>query len=470
MRTRDTFDVMCSTLAVVADALAVFAGFMLAVWIRFDSGWIPMNQEALPPMAMYWKGAGVAALLFIFIFRALELYQRPQYGHFIDKIPRLVRACGLGILLAMALTFPIRTEPPFSRYAVAIAFFTVTLLVIIERNILHQLERHWAKHQAQKKNVVILGTNEIAARLQDTLHSEPRRRARIIAYFRTDDATPHKEIPADLIKGGVSDLSALLDHEPVDEVILANPSRLDHETLSEIVVECERHLASFQMVPDMFSLLTSRVGVQTLDGIPLLGISKWPLDFFWNRMIKRISDIGGAIIGLIISAPVIMISAIAIKITSPGPIFYIQERCGEKGVRFKIYKLRTMRAGAHGENGSKWTVENDPRRTKIGAFLREWNLDELPQFWNVLKGDMSIVGPRPEQPEFVEQFREDIERYMWRHVSKPGLTGWAQVNGLRGNTSIRDRIKYDLYYLENWSLSLDFKILARTLLANKNAY
>lgn len=457
-------------MAVAADAVAIFAGFMLAVWLRFHSGWIPMFHEKLPPLVMYFQGAGIATLLFLLIFRALELYVRPQYGHFIDKIPRLVRACGIGILLTMALTFPLRTEQPFSRVVVLLAFFTIAVLVIIERNILHQLERHWAKYQADKKSVVILGVNHLAARLQETLHGEPRRRASIVAYLRTDDSTPDPQIPADLIKGGVDVLPSLLGGGNIDEVLLANPSRLDHQKLSDIVVDCERHLAEFHMVPDMFSLLTSRVGVQTLDGIPLLGISKWPLDFFWNRSLKRLEDIAGAVVGLVIFSLPVALAAIAIKLTSRGPVFYAQERCGEKGRVFKIYKLRTMRADAHGENGQTWTVENDPRRTTVGIFLRRWNIDELPQFWNVLRGDMSIVGPRPEQPQFVEQFRDDIQRYMWRHASTPGMTGWAQVNGLRGNTSIEERIKYDLYYLENWSLSLDFKIIVRTLFANKNAY
>lgn len=470
MQSRDRFDVMCSSLAVAADAAAVFGGFLLAVWVRFYSGWVPLRHEDLPPLGMYVQGSGLATLLFLLIFRALELYQRPQYGHFVDKIPRLVRACGLGILLAMALTFPLRTEQPFSRVAVGIAFFTVTVLVLVERNVLHQLERHWAKYQAEKKNIVILGTNELAARLKETLQGEPRRRARIVAYLRTDGDAPAPGVQLELIQGGVDDLTALLGREAVDEVILANPSRLDHQRLNEIVVECERHLAEFHMVPDMFSLLTSRVGVQTLDGIPLLGVSRWPLDYFWNRMVKRLEDIGGAIAGLILSAPVVAIAAVVIKLGSPGPVFYAQERCGEKGRRFRIYKLRTMRQDAHGHAGSTWTVENDPRRTPAGIFLRKWNIDELPQFWNVLRGEMSIVGPRPEQPEFVEQFRDDIQRYMWRHVSKPGMTGWAQVNGLRGNTSIHERIKYDLFYLENWSLAFDFKIIVRTLLSTKNAY
>ena len=235
-------------------------------------------------------------------------------------------------------------------------------------------------------------------------------------------------------------------------------------------MECERRLADFHMVPDMFSLLTSRVDVQTLDGIPLLGVSRWPLDFFWNRAVKRLADLAGSLVGLLLFAPVMALAALAIRLTSPGPVFYMQERCGEKGQVFRIWKLRTMKVDAESESGPVWTVENDPRRTRVGGFLRRWNIDELPQFWNVLAGDMSLVGPRPERPHFVEQFKEDIQRYMQRHAHKPGMTGWAQVNGLRGNTSIHDRIKYDLFYLENWSLALDFKIILRTLVSTRNAY
>jgi exopolysaccharide biosynthesis polyprenyl glycosylphosphotransferase len=210
--------------------------------------------------------------------------------------------------------------------------------------------------------------------------------------------------------------------------------------------------------------------VQSLEDIPLLGISRWPLDRFWNRMLKRMEDVAGAVVGLVITAPIMAVAAVLIRMDSPGPVFYRQERCGEGGRLFGLYKLRTMQQDAESSSGPVFTVENDPRRTRVGAILRHWNIDELPQFWNVLNGDMSLVGPRPERPHFVEQFREEISRYMWRHVSKPGLTGWAQVNGLRGNTSIQERIKYDLYYLENWSLTFDFKILAKTLFARQNAY
>jgi exopolysaccharide biosynthesis polyprenyl glycosylphosphotransferase len=227
---------------------------------------------------------------------------------------------------------------------------------------------------------------------------------------------------------------------------------------------------TFNMVPDMYRIMTGGMNMQVVDDIPLLGVSRWPLDYFWNRVLKRFEDVVGSALGLVFTAPVMLAAALLVKRSSPGPILYRQERCGEHGRTFTLYKLRTMRADAEAATGPVWTTENDPRRTPVGAVLRRWNLDELPQLWNVLRGDMSLVGPRPERPHFVEKFREDINRYMWRHVSKPGMTGWAQVNGLRGNTSIEERIKYDLYYLENWSLSFDFKILLRTLAANRNAY
>lgn len=469
MRTRDSFDAKTSLVAVLADAVAIFFGFLLAVWIRFDSGWIEVTRGH-PPRGMYVYAAGVVTILFLFIFRSLGLYERPQYGHFIDKIPRLVRACGLGVLLAMALAFVIQIDPPFSRIATAIAMATVTLLVVIERNILFACERHWAKYQAAKRRVILIGAGPLAAQLRNKLEGEPRRRCRVIACLPLPGEKPDPDLPRDLLRSSLDELPRLLEQDPVDVVVLAQPSALPQEKLVEIMLHCERNLADFLMVPDLFRLLTSQVNVQNVDEIPLLGIGKWPLDYFWNRLLKRAEDITGSLVGLAISAPIIAIAAVAIKRGSPGPVFFKQERCGEKGRVFQLYKLRTMRVDAEAETGPVWTSPNDPRRTGIGTFLRRHNLDELPQFWNVLKGEMSLVGPRPERPHFVEQFKDDISRYMWRHVHKPGLTGWAQINGFRGQTDLQKRIELDLWYLENWSLALDFKILTRTLFAKKNAY
>jgi len=264
-------------------------------------------------------------------------------------------------------------------------------------------------------------------------------------------------------------LSQFIAENKVDQIILADP-HLDRDRIVEIILLCEKNLITFNMVPDLFRVLTSSMDVQSLDDIPLLGIGRWPLDVFWNRLAKRLEDLVGSSVGLFLTAPLIAVVALIIKRTSPGPVFYGQARCGESGRCFTLYKLRTMRVDAERETGPVFTVEDDPRTTNIGAFLRRWNLDELPQLWNVVKGEMSLVGPRPERPHFVEKFKEDIGHYMWRHVSKPGMTGWAQIGGLRGNTSIEERIKYDLYYLENWSLAFDFKILMKSLFARKNAY
>ena len=459
----------CSVGAVLADALAVFIGFLLAVLIRFDSGWIPLFHEQPPPRDLYLYGAGVGTILFLFIFRSLGLYVRPQTGSFSFKIPRLVRATGWGILLATALAFAIRTEPPLSRIVTGLSFFTILFLVVLERWLLFQTEWHWAKHKAEVKRVVVIGTNKLAAHIKDALKGTPTLRSHVIAFLRTDGVAPDPALPSELIRGTQDDLAGMIERDEVDEVICADFS-LSNDRMSELLLLSERNLVSFHTVPDMFGMLTQKVHIEMLGDVPLLGLDKWPLDYVFNRILKRAEDIIGGAVGLLLATPVIAMVAVLIKRESPGPVFYRQERCGEGGKSFTILKLRTMQVGAEEDTGPVWAQPDDPRRTRIGAWLRRHNLDELPQFWNVIKGEMSLVGPRPERPHFVEQFKDDISRYMWRHASKPGITGWAQVNGLRGNTSIRDRIQYDLYYLENWSFALDFKIIVKTFFAQTNAY
>jgi exopolysaccharide biosynthesis polyprenyl glycosylphosphotransferase len=471
MRVKDTTDVLTSCVAVLADAAAVFAGFMLATWLRFDSGLVPLFHDFPPPnlYTIYASGALVATLVMLFIFQALGLYIRPQTGMFGDRIPRLSRATLLGMLLTVALAFAIRTDPPFSRVTALLALATVFLAVLTERYALFHWEIRLARRQEAHNRVAILGTDWVAGRLRQALQHEPRLHSRVVGFFASGPDTPHESVRPDDIRGGLDALECLLDARGVDQVIVTDTS-LGSAAMIRLILRCEQALVSVSVVPDLFRVLTADVDMHTIADIPILGVGRWPLDHFWNRALKRLEDVMGAIFGLALLAIPFAVIAWLIRRDSPGPAFYSQERCGEGGRPFRLFKFRTMRQDAEADGTPGWTVADDPRRTRIGRFLRRWNLDELPQLWNVLKGDMSLVGPRPERPHFVQQFKEDIQGYMWRHVSKPGLTGWAQVNGLRGNTDIRERSRYDLYYLENWSLAFDFKILVKTLFAHTNAY
>ncbi len=463
-------DVLAAVTAVVMDALAVFAGFMLATWVRFDSHWIPLRHDRPDPLyALYALGALFATLVFLLVFRSQDLYERPQIGSFVNKIPRLVRSTVVGVFFTTVLAFFVQNEYEFSRLTIVLSWATITFFVLLERYILFRVEWHYARHSRQTRQVLIIGTDSVAAHLAFTLRRERMLKADVIGFLKAGDPEPDARIAPDDVRGDISTLKAFTAENQIDQIILAD-TRLEHDRVVDIILHCEQHMIEFNMVPDLFRVITRSMDVQSLDDIPLLGVSHWPLDLFWNRCLKRAEDIAGAALGLVLSLPVLAVAAILIRRESPGPVFYRQERCGEKGRGFTLYKLRTMRVDAEQETGPVFTREEDPRRTRVGACLRRWNLDELPQLWNVLQGDMSLVGPRPERPHFVEQFKADISRYMWRHVSKPGMTGWAQVNGLRGNTSIAERVKYDLYYLENWSLAFDFKILLRTVFARKNAY
>lgn len=474
---RDNFDAFCSILAGLADAGAAFLGVLLAVWIRFDSGLVPLyHREILPPRVMYVAAALVLAPLLVLIFRQIGLYIRPQLGPFGDKLPRVVRGVSVTLATALALSFVVRplNWPPYSRTVALIAFFTVLLLVLLERFILFRSELHWARRTAPIRRVLIIGVGDLAARLRRALEREPRLRSRLAGYLLPADPgergiTLSTAITPKLVKGHIGELEKVMTDEQIDEIILADTS-VSRPRLTQILFHCERNLVPFWMVPDLYGVLTSRVRVNHISDIPLLGMATWPLDAFWNRVLKRLEDLAGALVGLLLSLPVFLVAAPLIKRSSPGPVFYRQIRCGIAGKPFTILKLRTMPLDAEQETGPVWATPDDPRRTRVGQFLRRWNLDELPQFWNVLKGDMSLVGPRPERPHFVEQFKDDVGHYMTRHVSRPGMTGWAQVNGLRGDTSIEDRVQHDLYYLENWSLSFDLKILLQTFFNRQNAY
>ena len=270
--------------------------------------------------------------------------------------------------------------------------------------------------------------------------------------------------------GTVADLPKIIEGHGIDEVIIGLPEAT-HQELVGIISQCEREKVSIRVFPDVFQIMASEVTISDLGGLPLLTIRDVALRG-WKLTLKRIVDMAFSGIFLLVASPIMMLTALLIKVDSPGPVFFAQERMGLDAKPFKMLKFRSMRADAE-RSGPGWTTKDDPRRTRVGTFIRKTSVDEFPQFINVLMGDMSVVGPRPEQPAYVEQFRSSIPRYMERHREKAGVTGWAQVNGLRGDTSIAERTKYDLWYTENWSLWLDFKIILRTAfrsLGDRSAY
>jgi len=314
MRKRDTSDVKDSLVVVAADALAMVVGFFLATWIRFDSGWLPVPLGRHPEIYHHYAGGILlATLTYLLIFRSLGLYVRPQIGRFEDKIPRLVRASSLGLVASMVMAFVSKNYVEYSTLAIFFSLPTVTLLVVLERYICFRLELHYARHSSVINRVLILGTDSVAAHLKRSLENEPKLRSRVVGFLRTDLTEPDEGVPPALIGGTVDELAAVaLSEEKVDQIVLTN-STIGHQRIVDIILFCEREMIRFNMVPDLFRILTGSMDMQSVDDIPMLGISQWPLDHFWKRVLKRGEDLLGASVGLLLSAPLIAVAALLIK-------------------------------------------------------------------------------------------------------------------------------------------------------------
>jgi len=323
-----------------------------------------------------------------------------------------------------------------------------------------------------RDRVLIVGTGDVAQMILQKMHWSPWLAYEVVGLVAKNgnNHQPPENVLGVPVLGVTDDIPRLIDQHRVNEVIIALPEVSHQETLGLIAL-CDRSTISVKVFPDVFQFIAGQVGIDDLGGLPLLSMRDVAMRG-WKLAIKRGIDIVGSAVGLVLLSPFLLLVAILIKLESPGPVFYVQERMGLDARPFPMIKFRSMRQDAE-RDGPGWTRPNDPRRTWLGAWLRRLNIDEFPQLINVLVGDMSLVGPRAERPVYVEQFKKSIPRYMDRHREKAGLTGWAQVNGLRGDTSIAERTKYDLWYIENWSLLLDFKILIRTALrvfSDRNAY
>lgn len=457
MPSRKKSNLFVGTLLVCGDSLLIYAGLVLAFWLRFK---LPHKFD-IPPVPEYLKAYVVVTIVMLFVYRSLGLYNRHWSLISSSEVFRIIKATAGGIVVMMVPAFMYKNLFEYSTGVAVVAVFTVSALIIIFRKLFGRFEVWFFRKMGLNKRLMIIGTGDRARHLIENVRGAPQLCYDIVGAV-AEDGESANEVAGVPILACISNADQVLLKGRADEAILTLP-KLDHEIKEKLILQCERELIDFRMIPDVYEVLTSRVEVVNIDGVPLLGLKGIPLDSAANRFIKRCLDTVVSATGLIVVSPVLAGCALFIKLGSKGPVFFKQKRCGENSKTFTLYKLRTMMAEAEENSGPVMTAQNDPRVTRIGNFLRKFDLDELPQLINVIKGDMSLVGPRPERPFFIEQLKGDIHRYMSRHMVKAGMTGWAQVHGLRQNTSFEERVKYDLFYLENWSIWFDIKILAMTL-------
>ncbi len=450
---------------VVLDLASTWCAFYLAWWL------LDRNPEiVIGPFQEFWPLPAVYGALLLSIFFVQRMYQRRRpIGH-LDEFFKIVVFNTLALLFTVAILTLVMPNFRYHRSLLLYAWLANILLLAAVRFVHAQIQWMAQARGIGDDQVLLVGAGEVGEMLLQKILSNPRMGYQVVGMVSKFD-TPVENDRVDNL-GTLADIPAIIDRYNVDEVIIGLPES-SHQELVNIISLCEREKVGIRVFPDVFQIMASEVSIGDLGGLPLLTIRDVALQG-WRLTLKRSVDFLLSALALVFFSPFMLLAALLIKLDSPGPVFYIQERMGLDARPFKMIKFRSMRSDAEME-GPGWTTEDDPRRTKLGTLMRRFNIDELPQLVNVFLGDMSLVGPRPERPVYVEQFRQSIPRYMDRHREKAGITGWAQVNGLRGDTSIVERTKYDLWYIENWSIALDLKIIIRTTFqtivgTNKNAY
>ena len=457
------------SLLFLIDLFIIGFTWFFSYYFRFYSGLIPI-EKGIPPFKIYLYL--IIPILFIwgFVFKYFGLYRPKRMSSYFNEIFDIAKACTFSVFILIFLTFLFR-QYEYSRL-VFLGFWAMTIAAMsVERIAFREILRYMRRKGYNLRYALIVGTGVLAEDVLKRIESHPDLGVKVVGFISSNEyssAKPFKGIP---VAGIYKDIRGIIKEKGIDQIIIALPAG-EHNITVEILKDIGDEMVDIKVVPDLYEFMSLRGGVEEFDGLPIISLQDTPL-YGWNIVIKRATDIIVSIIALIIILPLMVLIAALIKLASPGPVFYKQERMGIGGDTFQMLKFRTMRTDAEKATGPVWAEKDDPRRTKLGSFLRKTSLDELPQFINVLKGDMSIVGPRPERPVFIEDFRKKIPKYMLRHKMKAGITGWAQVNGWRGNTSLERRIECDLFYIENWSLLLDIKIMWLTIwkgLINKNAY
>lgn len=450
------------------DTCVIGAAWIAAYWLRF---YLPLIQvtKGFPKFEAYVALTPLVMLLWAWTFSSMRVYQSRRMLRRTHEAHLLLRAHTVALVLFIALTY-LFSEYKYSRgvmlyFGIIGAFFLVTFRLAL-RNLLRNVRRRGYN----LRHVLVVGEGRAIETLVHRLDKFPELGLRVVGAV-VQEGTTANLVAGKPVVGHFGELGELVRRHGADQVLISLP-RHQYGEMDRVLASLKDETIDIQLIPDVHEYVTLGCEIEDFDGLPIVNLNDSPLDG-WGAYAKRATDFLVAAMSLVILSPLLLLIAIAVKLTSRGPVLYSQERMGMDGRTFRIYKFRSMRIDAESKTGAVWAKPSDDRRTPIGAFLRSTSIDEFPQLWNILIGDMSLVGPRPERPVFVQQFRKDIPGYMLRHKVKAGLTGWAQVNGWRGDTSLERRIECDLFYIRNWSYAMDWKIMLLTIwkgFINKNAY
>ncbi|MCB2203909.1 undecaprenyl-phosphate glucose phosphotransferase [bacterium] len=463
-------DFLIPLMAVLSDSAAILASFYLAYLIRFESplvNFIPVTK-GFPPVSAYLIGGLVITPIWLLMFSGRRVYRARRDVDMSLELFQVIRYVSIGMLVVLSLAFFYR-EFSYSRIVFVFIWGLSIALIFLGRVLVLSYEKRLYAKGRELRNVLIVGTNKMAQDLALKMQHQPANGYRLMGYLSHEDERIESVATPRL--GSIENIVRVVEEQRIESILVCLSVGENNE-LAQLFSMLEGKTVQILLQPDVIGITPTRLRLGEFLGNPLLGVKDLPMTT-WARILKRLFDIAFSLLVLLLFSPFAALIFLIIWIESGRPIFYRQVRVGLEGEEFELLKFRTMKVNAEQETGPTWTKRGDPRVTRIGKLLRRLSLDEIPQFINVLRGEMSVVGPRPERPEFVRQFQQYVPKYLERHRLKTGLTGWAQVNGLRGEVPIAERTKFDLYYIENWSLKLDLRIIFKTVYAilfGKDAY
>ena len=456
---------LLTALTVIFDVCLIGISIRIAYWLRFESGWLhalAIHKGGNPPLEFYFQVIPLNGFIWTLALRGLGLY-RIESRVTLETGLTLLKASVIALISTLGAVFFFYHQYEYSRWVMLLACGMSVVLLYLNRIAIQRFKQAMQQFGIGVSRTAVVGLNATTKQLIQSIQRKTRNSYQLLGVIIGKQLPP--EPIYQQVLGNTTEVRSLVQKYQINELFITSPA-ISHDEILQIVHDCEGLPVQIRVLPDLYEVMIGKTHVVDFDGIPVVQLKELPLQG-WRSLIKRGMDIALSTFALVILSPVMLAIAISVKLSSSGSIIFRQERISRDGSAFRIFKFRSMRQDAETGIGHTWAAPDDPRQTRLGRFLRRWGLDELPQLFNVIRGDMSLVGPRPEMSGLIDDFSKSFPHYLDRHRVKCGLTGWAQVNGLRGNTSLEERLRYDLYYIENWSLGFDIKILLKTLWAIK---